>query len=148
MDRRYQGRYQHVGDPAYDQYLATQLDRAIEIAGSRGAAVVLLTAAYTHRTETPDGGLYPEDQPGRVDAWNGLLRAMAARHRGTVTVLDLNPVVCPDGGFTWKVDGRRIRSDGLHYTPAGVQSVIAPWLLPRLAAVATGSYPGTGGAGG
>nr|WP_296069278.1 acyltransferase family protein [uncultured Actinoplanes sp.] len=138
MDRRYQGRYQHVGDPAYDRYLTDRLEQAIGIAGSRGAAVVLLTAAYTHRAERPDGSLYPEDRPERVDAWNDLLREVAARHPGRVTVLDLNPVVCPGGKFTWRVGGLRIRSDGLHYTPAGVQRIIAPWLLPKLAAIATG----------
>jgi peptidoglycan/LPS O-acetylase OafA/YrhL len=136
MDRKYQGRYQHVGDPAYDKYLTGRLEQAIGIAGSRGAAVVLLTAAYTHRAEKPDGGLYPEDRPERVDAWNNLLRATAAEHPGTATVLDLNPIVCPGGKFTWRVDGKRIRSDGLHYTPAGVQRIIAPWLLPKLAAIA------------
>jgi peptidoglycan/LPS O-acetylase OafA/YrhL len=147
MDRQYQGRYQHVGDPAYDQYLTSRLEQAITIAGSRGAAVVLLTAAYTHRAEKPDGSLYPEDQPARVDAWNDLLRAEAARHRDTVTLLDLNPVVCPDGKFTWKVGGLRIRSDGLHYTPAGVQRIIAPWLLPKLAAIAEGTYRRGGASG-
>mgnify|MGYP003778219235 CR=1 FL=1 len=30
--------------------------------------MVLLTAAYTHRAERPDGGLYPEDQPGTTAA--------------------------------------------------------------------------------
>ncbi|MFI6074218.1 acyltransferase family protein [Actinoplanes sp. NPDC051343] len=134
MDRKYEGRYQHVGDPDYDRYLSSQLAKAIGIAGSRGAAVVLLTAAYTHRAEKPDGGLYPEDQPSRVDAWNALLRTEAARTGATV--LDLNRVVCPHGKFTWSVDGLRIRSDGLHYTPAGVQKLIAPWLLPKLAAIA------------
>jgi peptidoglycan/LPS O-acetylase OafA/YrhL len=139
MDRKYQGRYQHVGDPAYDAYLTAQLDRAVSIAGSRGAAVVLLTAAYTHRAEKPDGSLYGEDQPARVDAWNSLLRAEAARRPDQVTVLDIDPIVCPAGKFTWSVHGLRIRSDGLHYTPAGVQKVIAPWLLPRLATIATRS---------
>jgi hypothetical protein len=142
MDREYEGRYQHVGDPDYNQYLAAQLERGVTIAGSRGAAVVLLTAAYTHRAEKPDGSLYPEDQPQRVDAWNELLHTVAARHPGKVTVLDLTPVVCPKGTFTWTVRGMRIRSDGLHYTPAGVQKVIAPWLLPKLAAIATGTYGG------
>ncbi|MEV4641390.1 acyltransferase family protein [Actinoplanes sp. NPDC049548] len=140
MDRRYQGRYQHIGDPAYDAYLTAQLEKAIAIAGSRGAAVVLLTAAYTHRAEKPDGGLYAEDQPSRVDAWNDLLRATAARRPGKVTVLDLNPLVCPDGEFTWRIHGMKVRSDGLHYTPSAVQRIIAPWLLPKLAAVATGTY--------
>jgi hypothetical protein len=134
MDRKLDGTYQHVGEPAFDAYLTGQLDQAVDVAGARGAQVVLLTAAYTHRYEKPDGSLYPEDDPARVDAWNALLRAEAAR-RG-LTVLDLNHLVCPNGTFTWTVDGIRIRSDGLHFTPAGVQRVIAPWLLPMLATIA------------
>ena len=139
MDRFYQGSYQHVGEPGYDAYLLAQLDRAVSIVGSRGASVVLLTAAYTRRDEQPDGSLYPEDRPARVDAWNGLLRVEAARRPRQVTILDLNRLVCPGGAFTWDVGGLRIRSDGLHYTPAGVQRIIAPWLLPRLAEIATGA---------
>ncbi len=140
MDRKLNGSYQHVGEPAYDAYLMTQLDRAVSIVGSKGAAVVLLTAAYTHRAEKPDGSLYPEDDPARVDAWNKLLYQEAAKHPAQVTVLNLTPVVCPDGKFTWDIGKLKIRSDGLHYTTAGVQRIIAPWLLPKLAAIATGTY--------
>ena len=104
--------------------------------------MVLLTAAYTHRAEQPDGGLYPEDQPERVDAWNSLLRTAAAQRPGQVSVLDIDPVVCPGGKFTWRIDGLRVRSDGLHYTPAAVQRLIAPWLLPRLARIAASGPPG------
>jgi hypothetical protein len=140
MDRKLNGTYQHVGEPAYDAYLLSQLDKAVTVAGSRGAAVVLLTAAYTHRAEKPDGSLYPEDDPARVDAWNALLRQEQAAHPRQVTILDLNKLVCPDGKFTWDIGNLQIRSDGLHYTPAGVQQIIAPWLLPKLAAIATGTY--------
>jgi hypothetical protein len=136
MDRKLGGGYQHVGQPAFDAYLTGQLNQAVSVAGARGARVVLLTAPYTHRAEMPGGGLYPEDQPARVDAWNRLLRAEAAAHPATVTVLDLNKVVCPGGAFTWTVGGIRVRSDGLHFTPAGVQRIIAPWLLPQLDALA------------
>jgi SGNH domain (fused to AT3 domains) len=134
MDRRLGGRYQHVGDPQLDAYLDQQLDLALRIVGGRGAHVVVLTAPYTHRAERPDGGLYPEDSPARVDAWNVLLRAAAAKYHATV--LDLNRKACPHGTFTWSVDGVRIRSDGLHFTPQGVRQVLAPWLLPQLAAAA------------
>ncbi len=139
MDRKLNGVYQHVGEPAYNAYLVAQLDRAIAIVGSHGAAVVLLTAAYTHRAEKPDGSLYPEDDPTRVNAWNKLLYQEAAKDPSRITVLNLNAVVCPQGKFTWNIGNLRIRSDGLHYTPAGVQRIIAPWLLPRLAAIATGT---------
>jgi hypothetical protein len=140
MDRKLNGTYQHVGDPAYNAYLLGQLDKAVTIAGSKGAAVVLLTAAYTHRAEKPDGSLYPEDTPARVDAWNRLLVQEQAKHPRTVTILNLNKLVCPNGKFTWAIGKLRIRSDGLHYTPAGVQQIIAPWLLPKLADIADGTY--------
>jgi hypothetical protein len=139
MDRRLNGRYQHVGDPEYDAYLSGLLDQAMRIAGSRGARVVVLTAPYTHRAERPDGSLYPEDGATRVDAWNALLRAAAARNHATV--LDLNKEACPNGRFTWTVHGVRIRSDGLHFTPAGVREIVAPWLLRQLAAVAVNPPP-------
>jgi hypothetical protein len=136
MDRKLAGAYHHVGEPVFDAYLTGQLDQAVRIAASHGARVVLLTAPYTHRAERPDGGLYPEDDPARVDAWNALLRAEMARQPREVTVLDLNKVVCPGGVFTWSINGMRVRSDGLHFTPAAVQRLIAPWLLPQLAQLA------------
>jgi lysophospholipase L1-like esterase len=136
MDRKLNGVYQHVGQAEYDGYLATELELAISIAGSLGARVVLLTAPYTRRAERPDGGLYGEDQPERVDAWNRLVREVAARHSDQVSVIDLNRRVCPDGTFTWSIDGLRIRSDGLHFTPEGVRRWIAPWLVPQLATMA------------
>jgi peptidoglycan/LPS O-acetylase OafA/YrhL len=138
MDRRLGGRYQHLGDPDYDAYVTGELTLAIGIAASAGARVVLLTAPYTRRQERPDGGLWPEDTPDRVRAWNRLLVTVAAATPTHPTILDLNHVVCPDDRFTWTVSGIRVRSDGLHFTPAGVQRIIAPWLLPQLRALATG----------
>ncbi|SNS58841.1 Peptidoglycan/LPS O-acetylase OafA/YrhL, contains acyltransferase and SGNH-hydrolase domains [Asanoa hainanensis] len=135
MDRKLNGRYQHVGEPEFDAYLLRELNLAIDIVGVRGARVAVLTAPYTRRAERPDGGLWPEDEPARVDAWNRLLRATAAKR--TATVLDLQAVVCPGGAFAWDVGGVRVRSDGLHFTPEGVQQVIAPWLLPQVARLAT-----------
>ena len=101
----------------------------------------LLTAPYTHRAERPDGGLYDEDRPDRVDAWNQLLYRARAKDPQRVTVIDLNRRVCPQGRFTGTVGNLQIRSDGLHFTEAGVQQWIAPWLLPQLADLALGQPP-------
>jgi peptidoglycan/LPS O-acetylase OafA/YrhL len=141
MDAKLDGRYTHVGNPDFDAYLTGQLDQAVRIAGSHGARVVLLTAAYTHRAERPDGGLYNEDQPSRVDSWNALVRAEATRHPDNTMVLDLNKLVCPDGRYTESINGLQVRSDGLHFTPEGVQQLIAPWLMPQLTAIATNGVP-------
>lgn len=90
---------------------------------------------YNHWGERPDGGVWPEDQPQRVDHWNQLLRQVAARHRGTAGILDLGRRLCPDGAFTWQVDGVRVRSDGVHLTPEGVRR-LRPWLVSRIRAAA------------
>jgi peptidoglycan/LPS O-acetylase OafA/YrhL len=131
MDRKLDGRYQHIGDPDFDRYLRKELDLALDVAATRGAQLVVLTAPYTRRAERPDGGLWPEDEPARVDAWNRMLLAAAPRHQAIV--IDLNARVCPDRQFTWTAGGVRIRSDGLHFTDDGVREWIAPWLLPQLA---------------
>jgi peptidoglycan/LPS O-acetylase OafA/YrhL len=138
MDRRLDGEWTHVGEPGYDAYLTGQLDRAVTLAAAHGARVALLTAPYTHRQERPDGGLWPEDTPERVDAWNRLLAVVAAAHPARPAVLDLNRVLCPDGRFTWQVGGVQVRSDGLHLTPAGVSRIVAPWLTPQLLSLAAG----------
>ncbi|MGI5478762.1 acyltransferase family protein [Streptomyces lavendofoliae] len=135
MDRVHQGRWTQVGDPVFDRHMLAQLDRAVKLAAGRGARVVLATEPYNRRGERPDGGLWPEDRPERVDRWNALLRKTAARHPGTVRILDLGRRLCPDGTFTWRVNGVQVRSDGVHLTPEGVR-LITPWLMTQLTAAA------------
>ena len=118
VDRMHEGRWTAIGDPAYDAYLRGELDRALDILGSTGARVVVTTEPYNRRGEKPDGSLYPEDDPDRVDDWNTLLRRVVGQ-RPNVTVLDLNKKLAPNGAYTTKVDGIRMRSDGVHPDPRG-----------------------------
>ena len=136
MDHFYQGRWQHVGDPAYDHHLALLLSDAITLLRSTGARVIVATAPYTRHGEQPDGSLWPEDEPIRVTLWNRLLRTVVAAHPGT-QLLDLGYKLCPNGAFTWTVDGIQVRSDGVHLTPQGVQW-LAPWLVQQLYRAARG----------
>ena len=48
-----------------------------------------------------------------------------------VAILDLNKKLCPDGVYTAKVDGIKVRSDGVHLTPEGVKW-LTPWLEESL----------------
>jgi hypothetical protein len=61
----------------------------------------------TRRGEQPDGSLYPEDEPDRVDEWNTLLRRVVGQ-RKYASVLDLNEKLCPNGVYTNKIDGIKI----------------------------------------
>ncbi|WP_293333590.1 acyltransferase family protein [Mycobacterium sp.] len=126
VDRVNEGRWTHIGDPTFDAYLNGELQRALDIAGSTGVRVVVATVPYSHGGERPDGRLYPEDQPDRVNQWNTMLRNTVSQ-RPNVSILDLNKKLCPDGVYAAKVDGIKVRSDGVHLTPEGVKWLI-PWL--------------------
>ncbi|MBU9763496.1 acyltransferase [Mycobacterium sp. TNTM28] len=132
VDRTWRGRWTHIGNDAYDAYLEGELKRALDILSSTGARVVATTALYNRRGERPDGTLYPEDQPGRVQAWNSMLRKAAAR-RPNVSVLDFNAKLNPSGKYTAKINGVRLRSDGVHPTSEAVKW-LTPWLLDSLKA--------------
>jgi peptidoglycan/LPS O-acetylase OafA/YrhL len=138
MDRQLEGRWTHVGEPAFDAYLRDELELAIETTGAHGAKVVLATEPYNRRGEQFDGSLFPEDEPSRVTGWNSLLREVASDH-ARVAVLDIGARISPGDSFTWSAGGVQIRSDGLHLTPSGVERWIAPWLVPQLRAAVTHS---------
>jgi peptidoglycan/LPS O-acetylase OafA/YrhL len=130
VDRVNEGDWTHIGDDAYDAYLRGELQRALDILTSTGARVVVTTEPYNRRGERADGSLYPEDQPARADRWNTLLRSVIGK-RPDVTVLDLNEKLCPNGYYTTKVDGIKMRSDGVHPTPEAVKW-LTPWLTDAL----------------
>jgi peptidoglycan/LPS O-acetylase OafA/YrhL len=130
VDRVNEGDWTHIGDDAFDAYLHGELQRALDILTSTGARVVVTTEPYNRRGERPDGSLYPEDQPKRADRWNTLLRSVIGK-RPDVTVLDLNEKLCPDGYYTNKVDGIKMRMDGVHPTPEAVKW-LTPWLTDAL----------------
>jgi peptidoglycan/LPS O-acetylase OafA/YrhL len=130
VDRVNEGRWTHIGDPTFDAYLNGELQRALNIVSSTGVRVVVATVPYSRGGEKPDGRLYPEDQPDRVNQWNAMLRNTVSQHPN-VQILDLNKKLCPDGVYTVKVDGIKVRSDGVHLTPEGVKW-LTPWLEESL----------------
>ncbi|MGV9802988.1 acyltransferase family protein [Mycobacterium sp. NPDC003449] len=130
VDRMHDGEWTHIGDDDYDGYLAGELRRALDILGSTGARVAVTTAPYNRRGERADGSLYPEDQPARVEEWNAMLRK-AVGNRPNVSVLDFNAKLNPGGSYTARIDGIRMRSDGVHPTAEAVKW-LTPWLVDSL----------------
>jgi hypothetical protein len=129
MDRVHDGRWTNVFDPTFAAYLASEFDNALALAASGGAKVVLFTTPYYRRGTTPTGGLFPEDDPARVDVMNALLCTTAARRN--VPVVDVGAWLSPDGKYTPDVGGVKVRSDGVHLTPK-TGELLAPWLFPQL----------------
>lgn len=151
------GQWEHLGQQAFDRYVAQRFATALQVLGSRGAAVVLATTpAYDSGTQ-PSGAPWPETDPGRVPADNAIIRqavaaAESARYAtgsspgagaGTTSttgvqpprysVFNLESLVTPGGRYAQSVGGVDLRcSDGVHFTAAGGEWV-APQLLPELA---------------
>ncbi len=130
VDRMHNGDWTHIGDEAYDDYLTGEIRTALTILGSTGARVIVATQPYNRRGERPNGKPFPEDEPERVDNWNALLREVLEDYPN-VEVLDLNEKLSPNGYYTTKVNGIKVRSDGVHPTAEAV-NWLTPWLLDAL----------------
>ncbi|HXW38962.1 MAG TPA: acyltransferase family protein [Acidimicrobiales bacterium] len=139
MDRVYQGRWQHLGDPAFDAYETAQFEQAVRVLSSTGAKVAITTVPYFDTGEQLDGLPWDEDDPARVNVLNGIIEQVAGEHPGVVSVIPLNRYLDPRGRFTWTIEGKVVRlGDGVHTAPeAG--PYLAPKILPQLASLGGGS---------
>jgi hypothetical protein len=130
-DHLLNGRWVHIGEPAWNDHLTADLQSAIAILHSFGAKVVLLTMPYVDPSNRqPDGQPWPENTPARVQAYNALVQQVARTQPGVVNVLDLNRMLSPDGVFTASLSGVDVRAaDGIHISLSGgelLQSQILP----------------------
>jgi hypothetical protein len=91
--------------------------------------VVGVVTLLPHRSIRASTGR--KTSPARIDHWNALLRAYAARHRGEVQLADLNAFTAPEHHYANTVNGVRLRYDGVHFEPdAG--ALVYRWLDPFL----------------
>ena len=142
-DHKVDGRWTHLGEPAFDALLAKTIEADVAMLSSKGAKVVLLTAPYYRQVEAPDGSGWPEDQTARVDTYNRILRQVAARNPGTVVVLDQHRRLDPGNRYASVVDGVQTRmSDGIHLTAEGAR-LIAPWMLDEVHRIGTANRAGS-----
>jgi hypothetical protein len=119
----------HIGQPAWDRHVTDEIDHVATVLSADGAKVAFLSMPYLDPPdETLNGALSPEDSPARVDEFNRILGAVAARHRGVVSVIDLNRILDPAGQFESKIDGVTVRwADGIHISKEGGE-----WLQARV----------------
>jgi peptidoglycan/LPS O-acetylase OafA/YrhL len=141
IDRRYDGRWTHVGEATFDDHLQAELGQVIDIAASHRAQVVFLTLPFIAQTTAqPDGSPWDMNLPSRTDAYNADVRAAVARHPGQATVLDLNKMLDPNGRYVSYIDGVRVRdTDDEHISILGGE-LLRPQLLPSLVQLGSAHY--------
>ncbi len=136
-DHLFDGRWMHVGEPAWDAHLSADLESAISIFHSFGARVVLLTMPYIDPSARQADGLpWSENSPARARAYNQLLaRVVRAQRPGEVSLIDLNRMLSPHGTYTSTVGGVRVRyTDGIHVSLAG-GVLLQRQILPEIDAI-------------
>ncbi len=136
-DHYVDGKNLKVGTAAYSKYLLSRMDTglaAMNKAGKHGP-VVIPTVPCLGQPKYMVGGVNmatDRNDPKRAAAVNKILHKFAAKHAKQVHLVDPGELVCPDGKFTEKVDGVKLRDDGVHYTKAGARA-FWKWLMPQIA---------------
>ncbi len=141
-DHLYEGRWVHIGQPAWDAHLTTNIKAAIAILHSFGARVVLLTMPYVDPSQHhSDGTPFDEDTPSRARLFNALVRQVARSEPKVVSVVDLNRMLAPAGVYTASVDGIDVRSpDGIHISVDGGE-LLQRAILPQVARLGLEAEP-------
>ncbi len=119
--------------PEATEYVDAQLEEAYRLVRSRTPARIgALELSCAPRIEQGLGeSVLASTDVARVDWFNERLRALADRHPGDVVLISINDKVCPDGRAVDKLDGVRLRYDGVHWTEEGGPQAWA-WILPHL----------------
>jgi len=87
---------------------------------------------YFERNDGVSTSEWTQNDRGRVDHFNDLLRQLASKseNQGKVLIVELGKWLCPDSGpCREQIDGVKVRDDGLHYGPGA--KVVAKWLAPQ-----------------
>ncbi len=108
----------NIGEPAFDEYAASEYGAAMELLTSTGAELYFLEGAEHNRPITP------QNTPERVALLNQLVAAVAADIDARVTMVDYP-------GWIGEVGSDRelnLRDDGLHLSDEGLTEVV-DWLL-------------------
>jgi len=113
---KWRGQWTDILHAAFAGYVRQQLQQAVDVASTGGAHVDLFTAPCYDSGEQSDGAPWPEDDSDRLDAYNDLVRKVAAANPQQASLVDLDGVVCPGGRFASAIAGVTVRApDGVHF---------------------------------
>jgi peptidoglycan/LPS O-acetylase OafA/YrhL len=139
VDRQLPGdaQWRTLGDPVYDAYLRSEVASAMNTLTAGGARLVWLTHPYIQVGITEGlPGPFPEEDHGRMDRLNAIVRQMAASNpRVTVVDLEAHLQTLPEGD-----SDLADRPDGIHWN-RNASYALAPWFGDTLLALARDEPP-------
>lgn len=119
VNRTYHGQWTDIENPTYAAYVKQQLEYAVQIAGSGGARVIVLTAPCYDTGEQPNGDPWPEDSRTRLSIYNDIVRQVVATS-ADASLINFNAIACPGSQYEEFMDGVQVRQpDGVHFALGG-----------------------------
>ncbi|HTT31377.1 MAG TPA: acyltransferase family protein [Solirubrobacteraceae bacterium] len=116
FDWKINGKVVHLGEPAFDAYVRSQIARFVKILGAGGTKIVFLSVPYTSPPDLPNGSPAPAASPDRHSLINSMLEEAARSHPKTVSVLDIDQTVSPGDHYDANINGQLCRFDGVHFS--------------------------------
>jgi hypothetical protein len=120
LDRVHDRQWMHIGEPAFDAYLRSELELATSVLASDGGRVGFLTAPCNNHelADLASPGRLPPDDAHRVDLFNRMQASVAAEHPGVAMMVPLADLLCPGGRYVARISGVPLRTaDGVHFMP-------------------------------
>jgi len=136
LDRVHDGQWMHVGQPAFDTYLSSELELVTKTLTSRGGRVAYLSAPCNNHelADLASPGRLPPDDQARVNQFNALQAKVVAAHPGVAQMVPFADLLCPGGQFVRSVQGVGLRtSDGVHLQRLAGRLFVQQQLPPLLA---------------
>ncbi len=136
VDRQLAGddRYRNISDPMVSRYVLAEFLTAVDVLGSDGATVAVITQPQMNSGLDQGFTGLPESDPARIDILNGILRQVVEMRPEVARLIDLQGWLRSQPGG--ESDPAK-RPDGIHFTDDAA-SVVARWLGPQLVALARG----------
>jgi peptidoglycan/LPS O-acetylase OafA/YrhL len=129
-ERRIDGRWRHIGDPAYDRWLRDRVAGLADVLASRGVPVVWATYPHVRMHDPADPTVgwadMDENDPSRVDGLNRIVAEVIGDRAG-FRMLDLAAWTRTLPGGEFDPDLR----DGVHYS-WGAAERLGDWLVPEI----------------
>ncbi len=121
-------RWTAIGDPVVDDFVRSELIKAVDALSSDGALVILVT--WPHFGTWGDDGrpdaVARQMNPARMDRFNELLRQVAAARPDAARVVDFA------GWLGDRSQDRSLRVDGTHFVEETFEPLAAEWFGPEL----------------
>jgi hypothetical protein len=130
-DRKIDGVWTHIGDPAYDARVIEELNRAVDALSAGGSLVIWLTAPHIDfgrgQTGLSKDSIANISEPDRIDRLNQLIASVDAA-RPEMIVIDL-------AGYLRSLPGGEmdptLRPDGVHFSEEA-SGRLATWLAAAI----------------